>query len=545
MRSEQSTLQQQNGAFANINTQLTTFQANVKALADPTLFDSRLAQTSDATIASTTAAAGAPVGSYLFSFTQLATAAKQLGTTDLGKTLSASNDVSGLVLSDAGFSTSITAGTITVNGKQITVATSDTLQAVFDNISTATGGAVTGSYDPAADKITLTSDSEIVLGSTTDTSNFLQATKLYNSGTGSVTSASGLGGVKLIGNIAASNLATTVVDDGSGTGSGQFKINGVSISYNVNNDSIQNVLDRINNSTAGVTASYDTSKDQFVLTNKSTGDVGIALEDTTGNLLGALGLTGGTLERGKNLLYSINNGDQLTSQSNTVDGTSSGLTGLSVTALKDQSSVTVTVSNDTNKIQSAINDFLTEYNNVQNLIDTQTASSTDSQGKVTAGVLAGDSEANEIASKLRSLAYTPASSSGLSINNLADLGIDSNGNDNTFKLSDATKLDDALQNNLAAVKQLFTDSTNGLAVNLNTYITQTTSDTGVLATKQANLTQQSADIDTQVADLERRLTDEQQSLTNSFVAMETAQANINQQLQYLSKNFGTSSTTAG
>ena len=33
-------------------------------------------------------------------------------------------------------------GTFTVNGKQITLATSDTLQAVFDKISTATGGAV-------------------------------------------------------------------------------------------------------------------------------------------------------------------------------------------------------------------------------------------------------------------------------------------------------------------------------------------------------------------------------------------------------------------
>jgi hypothetical protein len=41
----------------------------------------------------------------------------------LGSSLSATNDVSGLVLGDAAFSTAVTAGTITVNGKQITIAT--------------------------------------------------------------------------------------------------------------------------------------------------------------------------------------------------------------------------------------------------------------------------------------------------------------------------------------------------------------------------------------------------------------------------------------
>jgi len=34
--------------------------------------------------------------------------------------------------------------------------------------------------------------------------------------------------------------------------------------YNAANDSIANVMDRINNSAAGVTASYDTVNDRFV-----------------------------------------------------------------------------------------------------------------------------------------------------------------------------------------------------------------------------------------------------------------------------------------
>jgi flagellar capping protein FliD len=51
------------------------------------------------------------------------------------------------------------------------------------------------------------------------------------------------------------------------------------------------------------------------------------------------------------------------------------------------------------------------------------------------------------------------------------------------------------------------------------------------------LTKQSGSIDTQIADMERHILDHQQQLTDGFVAMESAQAKINQQLQYLTQNF--------
>jgi flagellar hook-associated protein 2 len=539
MQTEKSTIQQQKTAYTNIQTQLNTLQTKLQTLTDPSLFDSRTSQVDDSTVASATAAAGATQGSYVFNFTQLATAASLQGSTNIGKSLNSTNDVSGLVLSGAGFASPVTAGAFTVNGNQVTLATTDTLQSVFDKINTATGGAVTGSYDATSDTISLTSANEIVLGSATDTSNFLQIAKLYNNGSGEVTSSAALGAVSLVGPMANANFATTISDGGSGNG--QFTINGVSISYSATGNSIQNVIDQINNSAAGVIASYDTVNDRLVLTNRSTGDTGIALQDVTGNFLAATGLTGGTLQRGKNLLYSVNGGPQLVSQSNTLTADSSGVTGLSVTALK-QASTTVTVGSDTAKIKTSIQDFVTEYNNTQNLIDSQTASTTDSQGKVTAGILTGDTVAEEITSKLRSLAYSPLPNGTNGISTLADLGIDSNGQDNTLSITDSTKLDDALANNLQSVKQLFSDTTNGLAVNLNTYVTATTGDSGTLATEQDTLTKQSADIDQQISDLESRLSDEQQRLTTEFVNMETAQAQTNQQMQYLQQRFGTSST---
>jgi flagellar hook-associated protein 2 len=535
MRNNQTKIQQKNNAYGSIQTQLNVLANKVNVLKDPSLFDSRQATSSDATVASASASAGSLLGSYTFNITQLAKSAGWTGTSDGGKALSTSNDVSGLVLSRAGLASSITAGTFTVNGKSITIATSDTLQSVFDQISTATGGAVTGSYDATTDKISFNSSGPIVLGSATDSSNFLQATKLYNNGTGSVSSASALGAVRLTTPLASANLATTVTDGGSGAG--VFEINGVKISYNASTDGISDILKRINDSTAGVTASYDSINDRFQLTNKNTGDLGISLQDDTGNFLAATGLTAGTLQRGANLLYTINGGGTLTSQSNTIISDSSGLTGLSVTALK-QGTVTVGVNSDNAKIKSAITDFISEYNRTQSLIDNQTASTTDSSGKVTAGILAGESDANNIASSLRHMAGATLSGLAGVFKNLDSLGIVSNGNDNSLLLSDSSKLDSALANNLSGVRDLFSNSTSGLAVGLSSYIDGLVGDNGSLVSHQAALTKQSSDIDANIVALERTILADQDRLTNGFIAMETAQANIKQQQQYLTQNFG-------
>ncbi len=534
---EQNAIEQRNNAYGSILTQLSVLQNRLAALKDPSLLDTRQTSVGDATVASVAADPGAALGNYAFNFVQLATAAKQQGSSDIGRPLSAGDDVSGLVLSDAGVVSPITAGTFTVNGQQITIATSDTLQQVFDKISTATGGSVTGSYSSATDKISLASASEIVLGSATDTSNFLAVTKLNNNGTGAISSSAALGGVKQSGVLSSANLATAVSDGGSGAG--EFKINGVSISFDVAADSLQNVLDRINDSEAGVTAKYDALNDRVVLTNASTGDMGIGLEDVTGNFLAATGLSGGTLARGKNLIYTVDGGDPLTSPSNTITESTSGIAGLSVTALKEGGSTTVAISSDTAKIKTAITDFVAEYNRVQSLIDSQTASSTDAKGKVTAGILAGEGDAEEIARTLRGIANTVLSSLSGSIKSLADLGIESNGNDNTLNVADEAKLNAALSSNLSDVKRLFSDSAEGLAVQLDSYVEKTSGTEGTLVTKQDILAKSASDIDTQVADLERLVQADRQRLIDSFVAMEKAQAQINQQLQFLQQRFGT------
>lgn len=539
---DQNLLQQRNNAYSSIKTQLGILQNRVTALSDRTLFNSRTASVSDTSAASVSVSTGTPLGSYSFHINQLATSASQLGTSNVGAPLSATDDVSSLVLSDAGFSTALSGGTFTVNGKQISFTTGDTLQSVFDAIGTATGGDVVASYDSGTDTISFTSGSgEVILGSATDTSNFLQAARLQNNGTGTVTSSSALGAVRTSVSVASANLATAITDGGGGAG--EFKINGVSITFDQSSDSIGNILDRINESAAGVSASYDSVNDRFVLTNRTTGDMGVALEDVTGNFLAATGLGGGSLQRGKNLLYTINGGGELSSQSNTITEASSGLAGLSVTALDEGASFDVVVQADTAKIKAAITDFIADYSKVQSVIDTQTASTTDAKGKVTAGLLANERDPFDIASALRSISYGEVTGLVGVFDGLSDLGIVTNGNDNGLSLDDEEALDSALANNLTAVSELFSDATSGLAVRLGTYLDDTIGDDGSLVEKQSTLTTQAGAIDTEIENLERVVQQNRQRMIDSFIAMEAVQQRVNQQLQFLQKQLGSTSTS--
>jgi Flagellar capping protein len=536
LQADQYTLNQKNAAYTNVKSQLASLQTRIKELKDPTLFDNRTATSSDVSAATVSASKGAAPGTYTFNITQLATASKINGTVNAGKRLSETSDVSGVTLSSAGFPAAITAGTFTVNGKQVTVETSDTLADVFTKISTATNNTVSASYDPDTDRLSLSGAGEIVLGSATDTSNFLQTARLYNNGTGTVSSSSALGSIRQTSVLSEANFNTAISDGGSGAG--EFKINGVSISFNAGTDTVNDLVNRINASSAGVTASYDTSNDRFILTSKATGDIGIALEDVTGNFLEATGLASGALNRGNNLIYTVNGGDPMVSQSNTITEASSGIAGLSVTALKENSTVTVSVGNDTEKVKTAIKNFVDAYNRVQSLIDSQTASSTDAKGKVTAGILANERDAGDISNTLRKTIYSTFSELSGTLKHLADLGINTSGNNNSITLDDEAKLDAALSANFNSVKDFFTNSTNGLGVKLDAVIEKMIGDGGTLVAHQDNINSRVKALDQQIADMERRLTAEQDRLKASFVAMETAQANINQQLQYLMKQFG-------
>ena len=381
-----------------------------------------------------------------------------------------------------------------------------------------------------------------MLGSATDTSNFLQAAQLYNNNetgttTRTITSSLALGHVQATVGMANANLQTAIQDDGAGQGA--FTVNGVTINYNASTDSIQNVLDRISNSTAGVTASYDSLNNRFLLTDKATGDIGISIQDVAGkgNFAAATGLSTGTLQRGQNLLYTVNDGPQLVSQTNTIGAVSSGITGLSVTALQT-GTVTVTVGSDTTKISDAVQQFVKDYNTVQTSVSAQQIVTTGTDGKTSAGTLTGDLTASNIASQLRSSVFSAVSGLSGTLTMLSQMGIQTNGQDNTLKVTDSTALSNALSNNLSGVQAFFTDPTNGFATRVNAFINDTIGDNGTIPNHNASLTLQTNNLTTQIANLEKKITADSAHWTSEFQAMEQAQSQVSQQLSYLTQQLG-------
>ena len=328
-RSRQRTLLEDQGTYdlkrsllTSIGGKLESLENKAEALANTELYDSRTVNSSE-THLTASASAGTASGDYQFEIYQMATAAKQLGTSDIGKKITTTNS-----LETAGFSVSITAGTFTVDGTQITIATSDTVDAVISRITSNVAN-VTASYASGTDKISITKSSgTLVLGSATDTSNFLQATHLTNNGTAGITSTHRLGGINLQHTANAASFQT------SGTvSSGSFTINGVTISY-ASTDTIADILSKINSSSSSVFASYDAVNDRFKLTNKTEGDLGMTLADVSGGFLANSGLLGGTLDRGKNLIYSLNGGTAVINQGNSITEAGTGIAGLTVNPTK-------------------------------------------------------------------------------------------------------------------------------------------------------------------------------------------------------------------
>lgn len=538
---EKTTNTQRSTALRDLNTKLSALQTAAQALADSSIFSARKASSDNSSSTwRISASAGAAVGSHVINVTQLATKARREGAADITSGINATADVSALTLATMRTAAPPTAGTFTINGAQVTVSTTDTLQDVFDAISTATGGDVTAAYNPATDKITLTKGTagEIVLGAANDTSNLLAVLKLANNGTGTVTSYGTLGAARTGDAVINAGLRTTVTAvDGSGNGS--FSINGVTISYNVNDDSLNTILKRINASGAGVTASYDATNDRVVLTNKATGDLGITLSEAAGGLLGALGLTSGyTTVRGDNAEFSVDGGDTLISTSNTLDASVHGISGLSLT-VNSTTSETVTVEADTDTMRAKIDAFISAYNAVGAYIDEKTRITT-SNGKVTASVLSTNREVQAWQSQLRNLAFSSVTGLGGTVDQLDDLGI-SFDRDGRMSVSDASKLSKALTETPLDVEEFFSNPTLGLAAKFDSLLDNMIDSAD---DAQERLSKTNNDLDRQIADLERRLEQQRELLTNSFIAMETQQSRIQQQSAALTRAFSTNSSSS-
>lgn len=536
-------------ALNTLGARLGDLQAALSPLRDGTLFSARTVALGDAQNNTTWTArvdAGASVGSHVVDVERIATSSRLLGAAHVAGPLSATADVSQTTLATLPTAQTVRTGDFRVNGATVNVALSDSLQDVFDKIATATNGRVAAHYDPTADAIALQSNdgSEIMLGGANDTSNFLAVAKLSNNGTGAVASRGALGTVNLTAPLERANLrgALGSVD---AAGNGSFSVNGVAVAYNVHTDSLQTVLGRLNGSAAGVRAAYDPTRDRVVLSNTVTGDLGLGVTDTTGGLLGALGVagagSGATLERGQDARFTVDGGDPILSARNTLDAGTTGIAGLTLT-VDAPGRNTVGVSVDTATPRAQIEAFIAKFNAVQSFIADQTKVTRGTDGTVTSALLANNHEVAEMGRSLRALAFSTVASLSAAgnaspVQRLQSLGIDFTAGTAQLTVKDSAALDRVLSTHGTDVNTLFADASGGLAAQLNGFVDRVTGDGGTLKTQTTSLTNQSSRLDRQIADLERRLTAERSLLESSFIRMEQLQSQLQGQSQVLTKSF--------
>jgi flagellar hook-associated protein 2 len=527
----------------NLSTDMSGLQNAVQGLQDfgSSVFNAKTADMSNSGSSWTpTAGSTTPNGSYSIDVTTLASESQLVGGSGLAAPISATSNVSGVTLATMDTATPVSAGTFTVNGKAVTISLSESLQDVFDAISSATGGTVTGSYDPTSDTVKLVSTAgNLVLGAANDSSNFLSATGLSSNGSPVAFSPSALGSVNTSSPLASAGLAAPITGlDGSGNGS--FTINGVTINYNANTDSLTNILGLINNSGAGVTASYDAQNDQVVLTNNVTGNIGISTSDTGGTLLASLGLTTtATLTTGANAVFTVNNGLPRTSQSNILSSTDLGIAGLSV-AVSTTGVQTVNVSSDVGTMQTAIQAFITAYNQLQTDISTDTAISS-VNGAVTTSILSGNYTVSNWAQSLRSLAFNSVSGLSGTISSLNDLGIGFTGTSNELSITDSSLLKSSLANNPQEVSQFFESGSSGLTNVIGNFLNEAQiQDTG----DQNDLINTNTQLNQQITIMQNRLKAEQAALTAEFTAMESAISKSQSEQSQLAAIGSTGSTSS-
>lgn len=408
----------QKAALADLQSKFTSLLTRATSLSAAASISGKTA-TVTGTGVTASAGTGAPSGSFSIAVTAVAT-----GTTVNGHSLSAGVDSSAL-LQNSNMAIPVAAGTFTVKtatGGSATITVDPATQSLDDVIAAINdaGIGVTATLENDANgrpnvlKLDSTQGA-ITLGTGADTSNFLTATNLIAS-SGTTSRQSTLGIARL--NPGSAMATAAFADSAPAAGDHTFTINGVEIAYNTATDSLNDIINRINASSAGVTARYDSASDSIRLQQTKTGSIEMTLADdgSGGDFLARMGLLDAPQSLGTNAAYSVDGGPTLYSATNSVTVNGATVTLTAVTTPGDPAKVTVT--NDSAGAISAIKAFVAEFNGMLDAIRSHTKA-----GKEGGGPLSGDSNVRTLESRLRSIITSAGSNLSGNFSVLSEIGI--------------------------------------------------------------------------------------------------------------------------
>lgn len=346
-----------------------------------------------------------------------------------------------------------------------------------------------------------------------------------------------LNGAEPLAESSVSNYADATTSTVSANGNLNLVVNGnkTQITLGAGDNNLNGLVDAINNSGAGVTASISDSGSgskpySMVLTANNLGATSMELNDVPagGSATNLLGTTNNNANQGSAASFELN-GIPVVSPTNTVTDVIPGLTfsllQTTTGSTTNDGSVTLSLASDTTSLSSALSDLATNYNAVLTQLAAQTG--------LNSGLLDGDNSILSTASDLQQLANYQAP--GGNNTSLATLGITF---DDTGQMSfDPTALSGLSSSQLTSAFAYLGSSTTGFGAIANQLTQLTDPVSGTLTAEETGLNNENTDLSNHITTLNDQLTTMQNALTTQLEAADAACAELESQQNELTSNI--------
>ena len=325
---------------------------------------------------------------------------------------------------------------------------------------------------------------------------------------------------------------------------GDISINGTTITVDAD-ETLSSLNNKINEAGAGVSSTIIDGN--LVLESSETGaDNTISLTDNGNNLLDNLGINGdftdinndSVLQVAQDAEVEINGIKNITSSDNTFSEAVKGVT----FNVNETDSATISISQDTKKATSAVQEFVDQYNSIMDFVDTKLDYDPEEDK---AGALQGDSTLMRLQMRLRSM-VTDRVKEADSYNQLTSVGVEVD-RDGVMSF-DSGKLTEALTDSPEKVTNLFNaeqdeDGFDGVATRMDQYVNQLLqSNTGTIPRKIDFFNTRMDNIDEDIEDQERRLESTRERYREQFTAMEEAMSQMQQQQSWMQQQLASLGT---
>lgn len=319
-------------------------------------------------------------------------------------------------------------------------------------------------------------------------------------------------------------------------------------------DSLKDIANAINNAkdpsdstgTKGAGLKATIVNNQLVVSSEEMGDRILTIG---GDLKDSLGFRDSQTTKGQSAKFTLD-GIEMERNSNTATDVVDGVT-LNFKKADASKTITLGLTNDTDKELSAVKDFVSQYNSVMSFLSEKMDVGDPSKSDNTTGALAGDSTLISLQSKLQSTVLGGKSVNGVSASTLG-LSVDRNG---TLSL-DETKFKAQLAKNPNAVKDFFfvdtstkyaaektgTGYTADFKAVIDRYTSTKSGSEGVISLRKASYQSEIKDYNKQIERITEQIATKRARYVTMFTNLDTAIGNLQSQFSYFQSQNSSSNS---